>query len=99
MGWGVLWAVLGRIYGMKLALPLKETGAGLRGGGGGGSRRSQMADRTLFSAGVPAVTSILGFRTLSAAEAGLICCSLRCLAAGIAFTLQTNSSVGRSAVD
>lgn len=67
--------------------------------GGGGSRRSQMADRTLFSAGVPAVTSILGFRTLSAAEAGLICCSLRCLAAGIAFTLQTNSSVGRSAVD
>lgn len=65
---------------------------------GVGSRRSQMADRTLSSAGVPEVTSILGFMTLSAAEAGLICCPLRCLAAGIAFTLQTYSSVSRSAV-
>lgn len=58
-----------------------------------------MADGTLSSAGVPVAPSILGFMTLSAAaEAGLRCCPLRCLAAGKAFTQQTYSSVGRSAV-
>lgn len=66
--------------------------------GGGGSRGSQMVDGTLPSAGVPAAPSILGFMTLSAAEAGLGCYPLRCLAAGKAFTLQIYSSVGRSAM-
>lgn len=56
------WGVLGRIYGaMKLAPSLKEVGEG--------GRESQMADRTLSSAGEPAAPSIPGFMTLSAAEA------------------------------
>lgn len=53
------WGVLGRIYGaMKLAPSLRGVGRG-----------SQMADRTLSSAGEPAAPSIPGFTTLSAAEA------------------------------
>lgn len=83
--------MLGRIYGgMKLAPFLQEEGAG---------RGSQMAGGTSPSVGVPAAPSILGFITLSAAEAGgLRCCLLRCPTAGRAHVLQTYSSVGKSAV-
>lgn len=54
---------LGRIY--EIGSIPKEWGR---------SRGSQMAGGTLSSAGVPVAPSILGFMTLSAAEAGLRCC-------------------------
>lgn len=75
---------------MKLAPSLKEEWAG---------RGSQMAGGTFPSAGVPAMPSILLFIALSAVETGgLRCCPLRCLTAGKAHTMQTYSSVDRTAV-